>query len=121
EYPEDAKQRYMDAFAKLGIVPDVQYIDSRAMAKGKDVVQSVADADVVFFSGGDQSRLTSILAGTKTADVITSRFALQDLIVAGTSAGAAAASSLMLTGGNPAHGMQKGEVPMTAGFGFIQN
>lgn len=121
EYPEDAKQRYMDAFAKLGIVPDVQYIDSRAMANGKDVVQSVADADVVFFSGGDQSRLTSILAGTKTADVITSRFALQDLIVAGTSAGAAAASSLMLTGGNPAHGMQKGEVPMTAGFGFIQN
>ena len=121
EYPDDAKQRYIDAFAKLGIVPDVQYIDSRAMAGRADVVQSVADADVVFFSGGDQSRLTGILAGTKTADVITSRFAIQDLVVAGTSAGAAAASSLMLTGGNPERGMQKGEVPMTAGFGFIPN
>jgi len=121
QYPDDARQRYLDAFARLGIVPDIQYIDSRAMAGQADVVQSVQDADVVFFSGGDQSRLTGILAGTKVADTIASRFALRDLIVAGTSAGAAAASSLMLTGGDPARGMQKGEVPMTAGFGFVPN
>lgn len=119
EYPDDARRRYVDAFARLGIVPDVQYIDSRAMAARFEVVQSVADADVVFFSGGDQSRLTSILAATPVADVIAARFAMHDLVVAGTSAGAAAASSLMLTGGNPEHAMQKGEVPMTAGFGFI--
>lgn len=119
EYPDDARQRYVEAFAKLGIVPDVQYIDSRAMAARADVVQSVAVADVVFFSGGDQSRLTTILAATPVSDVIAARFAAEDLVVAGTSAGAAAASSLMLTGGDPARGMQKGEVPMTAGFGFM--
>jgi len=121
EYPDDARQRYMAAFARLGIAPDVQYIDSRAMAARADVVQSVAGADVVFFSGGDQSRLTSILAATPVADAIASRFWARDLVVAGTSAGAAAASSLMLTGGDPERGLQKGEVPMTAGFGFIPN
>lgn len=119
-YPDDARQRYIDAFAKLGIVPDVQYIDSRAMAAADTVVASVSDADVVFFSGGDQSRLTGILAATPVMDIIAARYAAEDLIVAGTSAGAAAASTLMLTGGDPERGMQKGEVPMTAGFGFIQ-
>lgn len=121
EYPDDAKRRYAEALGKLGIAPDVQYIDSRKMAAAPDVVAAIEKADVVFFSGGDQLRLTSLLAATPVMETIAARYAADDLVIAGTSAGAAAASSLMLCGGDPARGMQKGEVPMTAGFGFVGN
>lgn len=121
EYPDDAKKRYEDALGKLGVTPDVLYIDSREMAARPDVVAAVENADVVFFSGGDQLRLTSLLAATPVMETMRARYAADALVLAGTSAGAAAASDLMLYGGNPERGMQKGEVPMTAGFGFVGN
>ena len=50
-------------------------------------------ANVVFFTGGDQIRLTSILGGSLFFDIIKERLSGDSkFIYAGTSAGAAAAS-----------------------------
>lgn len=118
--PEAAKQRYQDVYRKLGVADcTVLHIDSRTMANSDKVIAAIASADVVFFTGGDQLRLTQVLAGTRGFDVIAEKYAAGTLVIAGTSAGAAAASQLMICGGDPEKAMQKGEVQMTSGFGFV--
>jgi cyanophycinase len=118
EDPAGAKTRYEEAFGKLGVTPAVLHIDSRTAANDKAIVRQLQDADVVFFSGGDQLRLTSFLAGTQSMDAVQEKYTAGNLVVAGTSAGAAAASSLMIYGGDPAKAMHKGEVSISAGFSF---
>lgn len=118
--PDAAKQRYEDVYRKLGVQDcTVLHIDSRAMANSDAVCDAVEKADVVFFTGGDQLRLTQALAATRVFDVMTEKYAAGSLVIAGTSAGAAAASSLMICGGDPEKSMQKGEVQFTAGLGFV--
>jgi len=119
--PEAAKKRYEDVYAKLGVDDcTVLHIDSRAMANSDAVAAVLQKADVVFFSGGDQMRLTQAMAGTRAFDIVADKYAAGTLVIAGTSAGAAAASALMICGGDPDKAMQKGEVQMTAGFGLLQ-
>jgi cyanophycinase len=146
--PEEYKKMYEDAFRLLGIECVVTYISTRAEANDPAIVSRISDADVVFFSGGDQLRLTTILGGTAVMDKV---MELHDkgAVVAGTSAGAAAASSLMIyarghktglkqtvseafgiisrrfsksaaqTSDSPAQAMEKGNILLTTGFGFI--
>lgn len=119
--PEATRQRYLNAFAALGAAHiDVRHIDTRAGAADDDAVAAVENADVVFFSGGDQMRITSLLAATPVADALTRRFDGGDLVVAGTSAGAAAASSLMIYGGEPADALKKGGIRMTSGLSLAR-
>lgn len=118
--PEAAKKRYEDVYSNLGVTDcTVLHIDSRTMAESDAVCAALARADVIFFTGGDQLRLTQALAGTRGFDVIAEKYAAGTLVIAGTSAGAAAASALMICGGDPSKAMQKGEVQMTSGFGFV--
>lgn len=118
--PEAARERYLAVYSKLGVKDvEVLHIDSRAKANDAAVVQSMAQADVVFFTGGDQMRLTQALAGTDSFETLSRRYQAGEVVLAGTSAGAAAASPLMIFGGDPSKSMQKGEVSMTSGFGFV--
>lgn len=117
--PEAAKERYQKAFGALGIACDVAHVSTRKQAGAASIVEKVSQADIIFFSGGDQLRLTSILGGTAMMEAVKQRYATGQLLIAGTSAGAAAASALMICGGDPEKAMIKGNVPMTAGLGFL--
>lgn len=119
--PEGARARYLDVYAKLGVQDvSVLHIDTRAKANSAGVEDALRAADVVFFTGGDQLRLTQALAGTRGLDALMQRYRDGQVVLAGTSAGAAAASSLMIYGGSADKAMQKGEIVMTAGFGFVE-
>ncbi|HSS44564.1 MAG TPA: cyanophycinase [Thermoanaerobaculia bacterium] len=59
--------------------------------------QRLDGATGIWFGGGDQSNLTKALAGTRTERAIQARYR-QGAAIGGTSAGAAAFSSIMLTG-----------------------
>lgn len=82
----------------------------------------------VFFSGGDQSRLTKALLGTKFLDYI-KRIYNEGGVVGGTSAGAAIMSEVMITGNELInkdsslyfYTIQKGNVETKQGFGFLKN
>jgi cyanophycinase len=116
-YPADAEKTYREAFAALGIDCAVTHIATREEANDPRNVAKIGDADVIFFSGGDQLKLATILNGTDFLDAVTERHAA-GAVVAGTSAGAAAMSGLMIYDGDPAKAMQKGEVLLTDGFNF---
>lgn len=117
-YPEEVGQTYRDAFTSLGVVDcGVSHISSRDMAADPSIVAQIAGADVIFFSGGDQSKLAQILNDTPALQAVRERH-LAGAVVAGTSAGAAAMSALMVAGGDPERAMVKGEVVTEQGFGL---
>jgi cyanophycinase len=116
-YPEEVGQTYREAFRLLGVECEVTHIASRTEAGNPELLKQIGAADVVFFTGGDQLKLSTILGGTPFLDAVRARHEA-GAVVAGTSAGAAALSQLMIYGGDPDKAMQKGEVALTAGFGL---
>jgi len=122
EIPEEVGQLYVKAFAKIGHNElGLMHIPTRDLAEDPSNVQRVKKADIIFFTGGDQLRITSILGGSSVLNVIKERYNEGDCIVAGTSAGASAMSETMIYGGDSTEAILKGTVHMTAGIGLIDN
>jgi cyanophycinase len=96
-------------------------IRSRTDADSKEYLDRISQADVIMFSGGDQLRLSSIFGGTAFLRLLKKRYYEDDFLIAGTSAGAAAASTNMIYRGNSSEALVKGHVQMTAGLGFIDS
>ncbi len=120
-YPVESGEDYYDAFRELG-VKNVDIFDIRETreADRKSYLERLKKADMVFFTGGDQVRLTRILLDTRLINLIKHRFLHERLTVAGTSAGAAAAADPMTFDGDN-QGLIKGSVKFDKGFGFIEN
>ncbi len=110
---------YTDAFSDL--CDDVQYflIDDRADTEDMTCLDRLKESTGVFFTGGNQLRITSILGGSKFLNILKSKLD-EGIIIAGTSAGATAMSSTMITWGR-ADEMVKGNLQLSPGIGFISN
>lgn len=118
--PEEVAQTYVDAFGAIGVDKvRVMNIQSREEACRQDYVDRIREADVVFFTGGDQLRITSLIGGSDVLDAIKAHYR-RGGVVAGTSAGAAAMSETMIFEGDVANSMKKGNVQMTPGLGLIR-
>lgn len=116
-YPEEVGQTYRDAFAEIGVAPDVLHVSTAADANDAAIVTRIEAADVIFFTGGDQSRLAAVFNGSEALKAIQDRHEA-GAVIAGTSAGAAAMSSLMICGGDPEKAMIKGDVETGPGLGL---
>lgn len=88
EHPEEMAEEYRRAFGKLG-VRDVRHVDTPGRAEADDPARArvIEDATCVFFTGGDQNRITEFLKGTRCDEAIRRRYG-EGLVIAGTSAGA---------------------------------
>jgi cyanophycinase len=90
---------YARVFAKLGVEATSELrLRGRADADGDEATAMITSATGVFFTGGDQSRLRT-LVGSKTNDLLRERHR-RGLVVAGTSAGATAMGRTMILGGD---------------------
>lgn len=122
QIPQIVGPEYVKAFHHLGAKNvNVLDIQNREMANSDAVVARISAADVVFFTGGDQLRLTSILGGSRFHDVLLQKYVEEDFVYAGTSAGAAASSENMIYEGSSSEALLKGEVKVTQGLGLIEN
>ncbi len=119
ENPEQRGKDYHSVFTTLGASRiDIFNIKERAQANDRKSAKTIAELDLIFFTGGDQLRLTTILGGTRIFDAILER--LKDgALIAGTSAGAAVFSDTMIYEGKSEDGLFKGSVLSTSGFGFV--
>lgn len=118
--PDEVLPPYETAFERLGAesVHLLSVRDRRAAGDG-DTVAAVQRCGVIFFTGGDQLRLTHVLGGSPLLEAIRQRY--QDgAVVAGTSAGAAAMSATMIYNGDAADCLHKGAVKMTTGLSFVE-
>lgn len=80
----------------LGV--DAFFVDvKRADADADSVVHALDSVTGIWFSGGDQNRITTALNGTRTERAIRARYEA-GAVVGGTSAGAAIMTEMMITG-----------------------
>lgn len=117
---------YIEEFKKYG-VSDVNYIlcDS-SNADADTILQQLEGATGIYLVGGDQSRLTNTFNGTKFLQKLHEIYENGGMI-AGTSAGAAVQSKIMITGNELIHPnaerafatIQNGNIETVEGFGFI--
>ena len=120
EIPKEVEKMYKKAFSLIGGNDlGVMHIDNREKAQDASLVGRLSKADIIFFSGGDQLRITTILGGSPVLKEVRRRYFNEKVIVTGTSAGAAAMPDTMIYGGLATEALLKGAVHMTTGMGLI--
>ena len=118
--PVEVAGEYTETFRRLGAA-DAQalHISARPDANKARALRAVEEATGVFFTGGDQLRITQLLGGTKL-DLLLHHRHEEGMVVAGTSAGAAMMSSVMIGGGTlDIRKMRVGIVRLEAGMDFL--
>jgi cyanophycinase len=80
----------------------------RPVADADSVVRIVDGTDAIWFSGGVQDRIMTAIGSSKTADAIRRAYE-RGAVIAGTSAGAAVMSGLMITGDERRPGGTRGD------------
>ncbi|HEX8505677.1 MAG TPA: cyanophycinase [Hymenobacter sp.] len=122
EVPEEAAKDYVDVFTSLEVGRvEVLDLQSREQAHGEEALRMLEEADGFMFTGGDQLRLTALLGGTPWLRRLKQRFTHEDIVIAGTSAGAAAMSTPMIYQGRDNQGMLKDEIHVTTGLQFLHD
>jgi cyanophycinase len=120
--PEIVGPEYAKAFQFLGAAHvNVLDIQKREDAMNEEIISRVEQADIVFFTGGDQLRLTSIIGGTPVHDKILEKYQNDNFLYVGTSAGAHSASKSMIYQGSSQEALLKGEIKITSGLGLIDH
>ncbi len=122
DFPEFAADVYTQAFRNLGVAnPRVLRATSRQDVVQADVDKLMEGVTGVFMTGGDQMRLVSLLGGTKLAEKLRGMVRDTNVVLAGTSAGAAAMSTSMIVRGEPSSHPHKNAVKLSPGLGFLKN
>ncbi len=121
EVPDEVKKMYQKVFHEMGYTNlGFLSITERSEARKKAYLTRAEEAGVVFFSGGDQFRLSTILGGTPIVDIIKRRYMHDnDFVVAGTSAGAMAMSTVMISQGGLTEALIYRNLMTSAGLGLL--
>ncbi len=90
-------------------------------ANSDSIVQQIANARGIFFTGGVQTRLTNRLHSTRTEQAIVDLYFKKKGVIGGTSAGAAVMSEIMITGDGDWTKLEKENIKTEKGFGFLKN
>jgi cyanophycinase len=123
EEPQEMGKKYRSAFQKAEIDNvGILHIGTREEAKRADVLKRIENASAVFFSGGDQFRLSTILGSSEVVSLIQQKYRTDPhFIIGGTSAGAMAMSAIMIYRGDSTQALLKGEVQITSGLGLMDH
>ena len=95
--PDSSVYYAVDPFRKTGVNNLVGLNFKKGAALAPARIDSIKKARLIYITGGDQNRFMDVMRGTKIATAIVSAFN-NGAVVAGTSAGAAVMSAVMITG-----------------------
>lgn len=117
--PRTVGNEYRNLFLSLGAAAvSIMDVTNRETANQKEQAEIVRNSTGIFFTGGDQLRLTSILGGSAVDAALRSAFT-QGAVIAGTSAGAAVMSETMIVDGDSNDSPKKASLSMAHGMGFL--
>jgi cyanophycinase len=120
--PDVVWASYQAVFKDLGSLDcEVVPMLTRDDASKPEVVSQIAQADGIFITGGDQTRLMACLWESPAFQALHRAFFVNGACVGGTSAGAAVMSRHMLALGTPTPSPQKDTVSTDIGLGFVAN
>lgn len=117
--PKESAAIYKDVFKRLG-VENVQAVDIslRKDAHSDEALKVIEHATGLFFTGGDQLHVTSLLGGTKMQQLILRKYE-EGTILGGTSAGAAMMSNSMILRGESNSNPRFGGMEIGPGMDFL--
>jgi cyanophycinase len=119
--PDGYFDSYKKAFATLGVTDLVElYVNERDETQSAATQAILTGAAGVFFTGGDQLRISSQIGDTPVERAVRELHARGGLI-AGTSAGASVMSETMLVRGASAESYRIGDLHMAPGLGLIRD
>jgi cyanophycinase len=110
--------RYERIFSEIGAARvSVMDFDTRRDCQEPGRLTRLAEASGVFFTGGNQLRLTTLLGGTPVARLIRTANA-RGVTIGGTSAGASILSEHMIAAGDEGASVVAGSVRLAPGLGL---
>jgi cyanophycinase len=122
EQPSESWERYENILRDLGVrhLSHLR-VETREDGASPRALSALRDASAVFFTGGDQVRLTSLFGDTpafsRCAEILS-----RGGTIAGTSAGAAVMSEIMIVSANDEQSHRIGSPLLLApGFGFFKD
>ena len=119
EEPGEYFAAYRAAFAGIGVADVAElYLDEREDTSNPANRSLLAGAAGIFFTGGDQLRIVSLMGDTPLEAEVRALHA-RGGVIAGTSAGASAQSETMLVRGSGAESHRIGDLHMAPGLGLI--
>jgi cyanophycinase len=119
--PEGYFEDYRRGFEGLGVGELVElYVEERCAAGDQEKLKVLDDAAGIFFSGGDQLRITSQIGDTRIEDRVRTLYE-RGGVIAGTSAGASMMSETMLVQGSSKETHRIGDLHMAPGLGLIRD
>lgn len=119
--PGEVGAEYRVIFEKFG-VDTVEIVDTetREDASKPEDIEIIDRATGVFFTGGEQARITELLKDTEIHELLLEKYR-RGLIIAGTSAGAAMMSDIMIVEGDSQTNPTIDSVILESGMGFLTN
>ena len=119
--PDGYFEAYQKAFGALGVTDLVElYVQDRAETQESDKLALLEGAAGVFFSGGDQLRISSQIGDTPIEARIRQIWR-EGGVLAGTSAGASVMSDTMMVRGASAETHRLGDLRMAPGLGLVRD
>ena len=117
--PGELGSDYRYLFERLG-ADTVEIVDTerREDASSSRNLEVIENATGVFFTGGDQARITETLKDSEIDDLLHQKFG-RGLVIAGTSAGAAMMSDIMIVEGEGETNPRLDTVTLEPGMGFL--
>lgn len=124
----EAGESAVAEFTALGVRTVSWLLFSREEAASGSVNGKLGDATGVYFTGGDQARITRVIVGTPAHQALLECYR-NGAVIGGTSAGAAIMSRVMITGdelinkdtNNIFTSIMKGNVQTVEGLGFLDS
>jgi len=121
--PLEMEELYINSYKREGFT-HVAFIKVESKEDGCDPVsiKRIQGAHAVFFTGGDQNKLISLLSETPLLKAIKNKYySDKNFIVGGTSAGAMVLPETIITGGLIREALYKEDIKIAKGFGLIND
>jgi len=117
--PGELASTYEGIFRELGADVSVVRIETRADGEDAKNLALIAEMTGVFFTGGDQGRIVTLLGGTELARTIR-RAHRSGCVIAGTSAGASVLCDHMIAQGKKGYAPRRELVMLAPGLGLTR-
>jgi len=120
EKPGEVGNEYRKVFQELN-APNINVLNINSRDEGnlEENASIVENSTGIFFTGGDQLRITSIIGGTLVHAALKKAYE-NGSTIAGTSSGASVMSSTMIVDGNSNDAARKCTLKMAPGLGLIE-
>ena len=117
--PNEMAPLYEKIFRSFGAHAETVWVDQRSDGEDPQKLAQVKNATGIFFTGGAQGRIVTLIGGTPMAQAVR-RAHRAGVVVAGTSAGASVICDHMIAQGRKSYAPRRGNITMAPGLGLTK-